>query len=198
MIITFNTQHFFKLQAGDTVIALNPLASNGKKKVSKFGSDIVLQSAYEPEALENTRYGDKEPLEIYGPGDYEVQGLQFQGFNVVVPDGEPQNQTVFTFMFDDVRIGVLGGVDTKALLVPEALEALDEADVIFAPGTNEGFELASSFSPHAIILTGYDNPKEVKDIIETLSQEQYEQLGKLTFKKKDLAAKQNFVYVFST
>lgn len=198
MIITFHSQYFFKVQAGDTVLSLNPLAAAKGKKVSKFGADLILQTTYDAEALQTNHYGDNEPVEIYGPGSYEIQGLQVEGFNVARDEHEPQHTTVFSFLFDDIRVGVLGDVDTKSALSPEALEALGESDLIFAPATEEGIELASSFSPHAIVLAGYDTSKDIASVTTGLSAEQHEMIEKLTIKKKDLSDKQSFVYVFNT
>jgi hypothetical protein len=197
MIITFHTQRFFKLQVGDFTLALDPLSTEKGKKVSKFGSDIALQTVYDPEGLETATYGDREPITMYGPGSYESQGLQIVGFGVSLPDSEPKNHTVYSFVFDDMRIGVLGALDTKGLLPPEALEALDDADIIFTPATEEGIEFASSFSPHALVLTGYEDLKDIKELTDTLSPEQFETLDKLTLKSRDLSDKQSFVYALS-
>ena len=44
MIITHHGKQFFKLQTGDRVIALNPIAKDSKFKTSGFGADIALIS----------------------------------------------------------------------------------------------------------------------------------------------------------
>lgn len=201
MIITPNTNNFFKLQAGDMVIALQPTAGAGKKKASKFGSNIALQSVYSPEGLEYASYGDNVPVAIYGPGSYEVEGIAIEGFGMAPEQRDNESAqdfgAVYTFMFDDMRIGVLGDCFDKKLLPSEALEALAETDIIFVSPQQEAVELATTFSPHLIIAGEGTDTKEAKEFIDTLTSEQHEVVDKLTIKRKDITEKQSFVYVFS-
>ncbi|MCB9809335.1 MBL fold metallo-hydrolase [Candidatus Nomurabacteria bacterium] len=196
MIITFHTQHFFKLQAGDTVIALNPVNANTSTKVNKFGSNIALSTYFagDMQIFDTATYGDNEPVAIYGPGSYEVDGIQIQGFDTLF---EGEHHAVYSFMFDSMRIGVLGDVSDKSTLSPDALEALNDADIIFAPATETAFEMATAFSPHIIIPTGYEDIKEIKPFLDTLSSGQTQKLDKLTIKQKDIESLQSFVYVFT-
>jgi hypothetical protein len=197
MIITFHGQQYFKLQTGQTVIALDPLPAK-TKGVSKFGSDIALATMYDPEddAFATVTYGDKEPVAIYGPGSYEVDGMAIQGFGAHI---EGEFHTVFTFTFDQMDIGFLGGVTDKKALTPEALEALADADIIFTQGSDDGYGLAKSFSPKLIVAMGYDKPadKDVKELLSGLSKDEYDTVDKLTLSRKDLADKQSFVYAFN-
>ena len=184
------------MQAGDTILALNPVNASTSKKVNKFGSDIVMSSYFagDMEIFETATYGDKEPTALYGPGSYEVDGLQITGFDISL---EGEHHTLYTFTFDDIRVAVLGNIDQKAALTPEAMEALDGRDIIFVPATEAGFELATKFTPKVIIPTGYEDVKEIKDFLTTLSSEQMAQVDKLTLKFKDIEALQSFAYVFT-
>jgi hypothetical protein len=196
MILTFHTQHFFKMQAGDTILALNPVNTATSKKVNKFGSDIAMSTYFDGdmEIFETATYGDKEPIALYGPGSYEVDGLQITGYDIPL---EGEHHTLYTFTFDDIRVAVLGTIDQKSALTPEAMEALDNRDIIFVPATDSGFELATKFTPRVIVPTGYNDVSEIKDFLDTLSSEQMMQVNKLTLKFKDIEALQSFAYVFT-
>ena len=196
MILTFHTQHFFKLQAGETVIALNPLAPETGQKISKFGSDVSMACYFDGnmEMFDSATYGDNEPVALYGPGEYEIDGMQVNGFDVVL---EGEHHTIYTFKFDNMKVAVLGAVDQKKALTPDAMEAMDTADIMFVPATEAGFELATAYSPKIIIPTGYDNVKEITEFTETLSSDQIAQVDRLTIKEKDIEALQSFAYVFT-
>jgi len=196
MILTFHTQHFFKLQAGDTVLALNPIAPETGKKTSKFGSDVAMACFFDGnmEMFDNATYGDNEPVALYGPGEYEIEGMQVNGFDILL---EGEHHTIYTFKFDSMKVAVLGSVDQKKALTPDAMEAMDTADIMFVPATEAGFELATAFSPKIIIPTGYDDVKEIKEFTETLSSDQISQVDKLTIKAKDIETLQSFAYVFT-
>lgn len=184
------------MQAGDTILALNPVNTATSKKVNKFGSDIAMSTYFDGdmEIFETATYGDKEPIALYGPGSYEVDGLQITGYDIPL---EGEHHTLYTFTFDDIRVAVLGTIDQKSALTPEAMEALDNRDIIFVPATDSGFELATKFTPRVIVPTGYNDVSEIKDFLDTLSSEQMMQVNKLTLKFKDIEALQSFAYVFT-
>ena len=96
-----------------------------------------------------------------------------------------------------MKVVVMGSVDQKSALTPDAMEAMDSADIMFVPATESGFELATAFSPKIIIPTGYNDVKDIKEFTDTLSSEQMSKVDKLTIKAKDIEALQSFAYVFT-
>ena len=81
MIITYLGKEFFKIQQGDLVVACNPVSKDSKEKQTRFGSRIALSTTNHPDfnGFENVTHGDTTPLEISGPGDYEVGGIFVKG-----------------------------------------------------------------------------------------------------------------------
>ena len=90
MIITHHGKQFFKLQTGDRVIALNPIAKESKFKTSGFGADVALITTNHPDynGSETVTYGDRAPFIISGPGEYELSGIIFRGYGSKGTDGK--------------------------------------------------------------------------------------------------------------
>jgi len=77
MIITYLGKQFFKIQKGDSIIAINPISKESKSKIktSRFGSNIALSTVNHPDynGFDMVSHGDTMPFEISGPGDYEIK-----------------------------------------------------------------------------------------------------------------------------
>ncbi|MCD8494863.1 MAG: MBL fold metallo-hydrolase [Candidatus Pacebacteria bacterium] len=197
MIITHHGKQFFKLQVGDTIIALNPIGKDTDSgKVSKFGADIALSSVQHPlyHGFENVTYGDKEPFTIDSPGSYEVHGYFIQGLMTqTILDGREYINTIYYFTFDDIKILFLGALTSKE--IPAAVqEVIEDVDIIFVPVGQgllmpaEAHKLAVSFNPHIIIPMGYDQ-ESLTQFVKEGGDAQVSAEPKLTLKYKDLAGK---------
>lgn len=203
MIITFQGEQFFKVQAGDTVLAFNPITASKGSKVSKFGADIVFSTNQNDDrynGFDMTSYGDKEPLQIYGAGSYESDGLMIQGYETK-PDESGQIHTVYALTFDDIKIAFLGGVGSKAHMPPEALEDMTDSYLVFVDvAGSDGYSLAASLAPRAIVAMGYQSEKEsaVVDFMKDAGKDNVEVVEKMTLKRKDLETLNGHVYVFKT
>ena len=82
MVITHHGNQFFKLQFGDSTVAINPISKESKMSTSRFGADVCLVSVNHLDfnGAEQIGIGDKQPLVISGPGDYETKGIFIKGF----------------------------------------------------------------------------------------------------------------------
>ncbi len=208
MIITYHGKQFFKLQQGETIVALNPISkdSDFKDKVARFGSGIVLSSVNHPDynGIETVTYGDQEPVAITGPGDYEVKDIFIKGILTKTElDKKPYINTVYNMVLEGINITVLGALN-KTLEAGER-EGAESPDILFVPvgdGKNgllepkDAYKLAVSLEPGIIIPTDYTDAS-LKAFLKEAGAEKTESLDKLVLKKKDLADKQGEVVVLS-
>jgi hypothetical protein len=205
MIITHHGKQFFKLQTGDRVIALNPIAKDSKFKVSGFGADIALITARHPDysGVDTVTYGDRVPMVIQGPGEYEVSGIMIRGYGSK-GFGDLIN-TVYYFEFDDIKICFLGAL-YEGVLPAEAREAIDSVDILFVPiggktviGSDVAAKLARTFEAKMVIPMDYGNDQEsnaLQDFIKEIGGKHNDPIDKLTLKSRDLSGKEAEVVVF--
>ena len=207
MIITYHGKQFFKLQQGDTIVALNPISKDSKykDKIARFGSSLVLSTTNHPDynGIETVTYGDQEPIAITGPGDYEVKDIFIKGILTrTTLDKKEYINTVYNMMLEGISISVLGALG-KPLEAAER-EGIESPDILFVPiGDGENlldpkaaYKLAVSLEPGIIIPTDYDE-KDLKAFLKEAGAEKVEVVDKLVLKKKDLADKQGEVFVLS-
>ena len=199
MIITYHGKQFFKIQQGDTTLAINPLSKDNTLdiKPAKFGSDVVLCSVRHPNynGFENATYNEKEPFKISGPGSYEVNGNSFVGFgSPTTIEGKDYINTIYFFILEGISFCFLGDLGTINI-DQKTKEYIEEVDVIFVPiggsGTLNPVEAAKVvkyFSPKVIIPMDYGKDRDGKSldtfIKETSSTGKPE--PKYVFTKKDL------------
>ncbi|MES2087486.1 MAG: MBL fold metallo-hydrolase [Patescibacteria group bacterium] len=206
MIITYLGLEAFKIQFGDTVIAVNPISKDSKRKVSRFGADIALISLNDPDfnGVEAVTHGDRAPFAITGPGEYEIKGIFIKGFKgeshygLKAGSGESRLNTIYSLSLEGMNLCFLGALDSKDLSA-ETKEALDDIDVLFVPIGGEGvlspslaYELAVKLEPKIIIPTHYENAqdKNLKLFLKEAGEEGIKPVDKLTLKKKDLEGKE--------
>lgn len=207
MILTYFGKQFFKMQLGDTVIAVNPISkdsrlrqdSGGQAKLSgtRFGADVGLISVNHPDynGADGITFGEKKPLIISGPGEYEVKGIFIKGFpSEVEIAGKKYINTIYTLSLDNINMCFLGAL-TKKELTPETKESVEGADIIFVPvglpgfSPRDAYNLASSFGPKIIIPMDYD-AASLKVFLKEGGAEDAEELDKYTVKRKDIEGKE--------
>ena len=83
MIITYYGNQFFKIAQGDTVVAINPPAKDGKngKDAARFGSVLALSTTMHPDfnGFDRVTLGAAVPFCISGPGEYEHSDISVLG-----------------------------------------------------------------------------------------------------------------------
>lgn len=209
MVITYYGKQFFKLQLGDTIIAVNPISKNSKLSGARFGADIGLISVNHPDynGGEVIGFGEKKPLIINGPGEYEIKGIFIKGFpgesgldglpaaqGHVAQAGKKFINTIYILSLDNINICILGVQSTKQVSV-ETKEAIDGVDILFVPlglpglSPRDAYNLASSFEPKVIIPMDYDSAA-LKVFLKEGGAEDAESLDKYTVKRKDLEGKE--------
>jgi L-ascorbate metabolism protein UlaG (beta-lactamase superfamily) len=209
MIITYHGKACVKLQTGDTVIALGPIAKSSQFKTSGFGADIALIPIRSEDygGTDMVTYDDKVPFVINGPGEYEKNGLAVRGFKTAgMKDGEPAVNTSYLFEFDSMVVAYLGAMSEKE--IPENLRAEGEnIDIVIVPiggktvlGPEDAYKVARTLSPKLIIPVDYGKDQEGNALKQFLSVagKHPEPTDKLTIKLKDLSGKDGEVAVITS
>lgn len=201
MVITYHGRGFLKLTQGETVIAVNPIGKESSAKQTRFGADVALITASHPDynGVEAVTYGEREPVVISGPGDYEVQNIFIHGTGVQTTlDKKNYIATLYGVEMEGMKLSIIGPC-TEA---PEAKdrEGLEQADMLFVSLQNLGaaaaYKLAVSLEPGLIIPIDYDE-STLKAFLKEAGAEKIERLDKLVVKKKDLAGKEAEVVVLT-
>jgi len=221
MVITYLGGECFKVSQGELAIALNPPSKDSNLRSPKFGSDIVLVSYNHDDfnGVENCIYGEREPFAIQGPGEYEVKGVAVRGFasetsydlpsgKAGMPAGTGLN-TIYSILFEGMNLVFLGALGS-AVLSKEALQELDDIDILFVPIGGKGmldagdaYKLAVQLEPKVVVPMGYNlpagrcEPSALKAFLKEAGAEDVAPIDKLTVKKKDLEGKEGEVIVLS-
>ncbi len=208
MIITFEGAEFFKVQYGDVTLAFNPISKRSKLKGSRFGADLALISANNPDlnGAESVSLGDKKPFVISGPGEYEYKGVLVRGFTSETQyGGEKSINTIYVVSLENINLCFLGALSKKDLPA-ETSEGIDEVDILFVPiggsgvlAPTEAYELAVSLEPKLIIPMHF-GAVGAKNALEVFLKEGgikngSDKTDKLTIKKKDLEGREGDIVV---
>lgn len=216
MIITYQGIESFKVQFGDTVIAINPVSKQSSFKTSRFGADIALISAQHPDlnGADNVGIGEKTPFVISGPGEYEVKDIFIRGYisntSYGLKSGDaPKVNTIYTLTVDNIRLCFLGALGS-AELPPETKVAFEDIDVLFVPiggdgvlDASEAYKFAVKLEPKIIIPMHFDEKGELgdKNALKTFLKEgdstDVKPVDKLTIKRKDLEGKEDDIIVLA-
>ncbi len=205
MIITYNGCEFFKVQQGETVLALNPISKESKYdgKISRFGSLIALSTTNHPDynGIESVTHGDNIPVSITGPGDYEVKEIFIKGIGTKTTlDKKEYINTMYSLTLEGITLCFLGPL-TKEPATGER-EGLESPDILFVPVNKElldptaAYKLAVSLEPSIIIPMDYDDAS-LKAFLKEAGQEKAERMDKLTLKKKEIEAKESEVIILT-
>jgi hypothetical protein len=147
MVITYYGHEFFKLQFGDTVIAVNPVSKQSSLKQTRFGADIVLlgsQNDPNKNGVDMVTHGEKVPFVISGPGEYEVGGIFVKGASIT-PEGaeagkHPYMMTAYWLLLEGMRLCFLNGLSVKHLS-KETREMIGEVGKAFKRNPGERVHL---------------------------------------------------------
>lgn len=205
MVITYYGKQFFKLQLGDTVIAVNPIGRDSKLKGARFGADVGLISVnhLDYNGADAISFGDKKPLIISGPGEYEIKGIFIKGFSTEATAGNKKYvNTVYTLNLDNINICILGVLTNKEIS-PEIKEVIDGVDILFVPiglqglSTRDAYNLAAALEPKVIIPMDYEVPA-LKVFLKEAGAEDTNPIDKYTLKRKDIEGMEGEVVVLRT
>ncbi len=203
MIITYYGNEFFKIAQGDTVIAINPPAKEGKngKDAARFGSVLALSTTAHPDfnGFDRVTLGAAIPFCVSGPGEYEHSSVVVQGKGTTTTiDGKEYNTAVYSLIFEDTKLGFVGPI-TRPLLAAE-MEILNNCDILFVPITTLGAAIANkvavAIEPKIIIPMDY-TAENLKTFLKEAGEEKVEPLDKLTIRRKEIEAKEGEVIVLA-
>lgn len=203
MIITYFAREFFKVQFGDIVVAVNPVSKQSKYKTTRFGADIALISVNDPDhnGIEHVENSGKDLFTIWGPGEYEVQGVSVRGFLGKQQENDALLHTLYAVSLEDISLCFLSGGDAGELDA-STKEALGEVDILFVPVGNDAkaamlaYKRATALEP-GIIIPSYDSgsPEALKTFLKEGGAEGLPPIEKLTVRKKDVVGKEGEVVV---
>lgn len=205
MIITYHGGQFVKIAQGDTVIAANPFGKNSSYKPIRYGARIGLVSVNHPDynGVENLSHGDKVPLIVSGPGEYEIGGIAISGFLAPKPFGKDALlNTIYTLDLEGIRLCFLGALSSGELS-PELFEGIGSVDILFVPigggdllSPSDAEKLAVSLDAKLVIPLAWDtDEKQLALFKKEAGADGVLPIDKLTLKKKDLEGKEGEVVV---
>lgn len=194
MIITWNGEGCFKFQNGETSLLTDvPDTSSGlsspRGKVSVYVKTLTPWP--DPKPYE---YGDTT---IYGAGEYDVRDIKIRGHELVGESTKSFFKTVYTIVWDDISIGILG--HATGPIPPALLENFEETDILIAPAGGSPFmdqkeliKLVKQLNPKVFIPSFYKieglkrKADGIAQIAEALNGGEERGEEKFVFKKKDL------------
>ena len=168
MIITYHGENYFKLQAGNTTVLINPTNLRSFR-----GADLVLES----ERMDKPNPVEGDFLAVDSPGEYEVKGVRVSGFNIP----EEAQKTIYRLEIDEMRVGIFGNL--KNDLGPKILENFFRVDVLIAPPLSK---TVKQIEPSLFVMAP---EKNLKNFLKDLGRDKCETEEKIVVKKKDLKPK---------
>lgn len=165
MVITAHGEGVFRVQIGETVIAVDPMDSRIK-------ADILLKTR-----LETAKFPFPTQMpEISGAGEYEVKGIEISGYLAKTSKSAIYN--IYVVMADELRLAFFGNLDSAP--DESALKNLSQIDIAFMPPALA--KLAKTLQPNIVVPAYYKQTKAAAEVFGGKS----ETADKLVIKKKDL------------
>lgn len=167
LTISWLGHSFFKLQAGDLTVAIDPF--NEAKvglKCPRFNADLLLVS-HDHDDHNNRAAIMGKPFVVTGPGEYEVGGCAVYGvasFHDARGGAERGRNTMYRLEIEGVRVAHLGDIGQEKL-TPAQLDVLDGVDVLLVPvgGTytvdgKQAAVLVEQIEPKVVVPMHYQTP----------------------------------------
>lgn len=200
MVITNHGLDCFKLKYGDTTVAFNPPAEDSDLDEHRFGADIVMQSIRHPDYAGGhlLSAGDKDPVVLNGPGEYEISGISIDGIaSDAHYDDQKQINTIFVFRMQDMDICFIGPIASKDL-PPGAQELMESIDLLFVPiggeptlTPSDAYKLAVQIEPAIVIPTHFTDADDdgLNTLVNESGQDDVGRGEKLTLSSRDLSGR---------
>jgi hypothetical protein len=149
---------------------------------SKYQSRIVIYTSDKYDVLGL----DTEPVVIRGPGEYEIGGVEINGYN------GGNGDTMYVINHDGVIVGVLGELDEP--LSDKRIEKVNAVDVLLAPAmigkeasAKLVLEWAKKWGANYLIPTGWIEDSQILEkFLDIADQEGIEQSELLKVDKDNL------------
>jgi L-ascorbate metabolism protein UlaG (beta-lactamase superfamily) len=214
MTTTWYGQACFKIQSGDTVIAIDPFAKEIGLTPPRFQAHLALVT-HDHYDHNNVSSLGGEPFTITSPGEYEVRGVYVRGIETYhdASGGKERGlNTVYTIDVEGIRIAHLGDFG-EAELRNETLEQLGDVTVLMLPvgGTytidaGVAVKIVNSVEPRYVIPMHYKIPgikanlASVDAFLKEVGATKVQPQDKFILKKKDIGSedKQTEVILLKT
>jgi L-ascorbate metabolism protein UlaG (beta-lactamase superfamily) len=176
MVITNLGEGCFRLQSGETSLLLDPIGNRLK-------ADLVLKTAASADVI------DGSPDTISFPGEYEVKGIEVEGYGSAEESTAKIIKTIYAVTWEDIRFVFLGQLAN----VPGAdvLEKIGDPDVLIIPVDSDHFfdpeaaaKLIKQIEPK-VAIPNFAGEKDLKALRKAVGQDAPKE-DKFVFKKKDL------------
>jgi L-ascorbate metabolism protein UlaG (beta-lactamase superfamily) len=176
MVITNLGEGCFRLQSGETSLLLGPVGNRLK-------ADLTLKTAASAEGI------DESPETISFPGEYEVKGIEVEGYGSSEESTVKVLKTIYAVNWEDMRFVFLGQLANP----PEAdvLERIGDPDVLIIPVSEDHFftaedaaKLIKQIEPK-VAIPSFAGEKDMKALRKAMGQDAAKE-DKFVFKKKDL------------
>lgn len=181
MVLNYFGEGCFRLQSGELSVLINP--SNNRLK-----ADVTVKTIAPADGV--------TPGEIAFPGEYEVKGIDIQGWQVAEESSDKYVKTVYALTWEDMKFVFLGHI--AGPLRAELVEELGEPDLLFVPTGDEHFikgedaaKMIKQLEPKIIVAAYYKNANELAKAmgVTPVTEE------KLVFRKKDILDAKNKLVV---
>lgn len=205
MILTFHGGACVRASAGDTTLVFGPVSKASERfKPTNFGADVafVPLNHADMNGVEEAGRGDKRPMAILGPGEYEVKSITATGFPSKSSWGAAERiNTIYSVHFDGLSVLYLGALRDAAL--PAEVMEMDSPDILITPVGDEGAlspadaqKLAVKLEAKIVIPILW-NEKTLKQFLKEAGAEGAKPVEKLTLKPRDVDGKENEVVVLA-
>lgn len=201
MDISWHGQACFKIKAKSATILIDPFdpTKTGLKSPKDLSADMVLKTHDHPDH----NYFDElvgDPVQISGPGEYEVKGVSIVGvstFHDKTEGSERGKNTVYNLQVDGLSIVHLG--DLGHLLTENQIASIGNTDILMIPvggfytiDAKEAAEVVAQLEPSVILPMHYSidghNPNltGVEPFLKEMGIENISPLPKLSITKDKL------------
>jgi L-ascorbate metabolism protein UlaG (beta-lactamase superfamily) len=162
LTITWLGHSFFKLQAGDATVAIDPYDAATGLKPPRFNADLLLIT-HEHHDHNNRATVMGQPFEVAAPGEYEVKGCTVYGV-AGFHDTKGGRNTMYRLEMEGIRVVHLGDIGQEKL-TPAQLEVLDGVDVLLIPvggkytvNGQQAASLVDQLEPRIVVPMHYKIP----------------------------------------
>ncbi len=134
MVITWYGQACFKIQSGDTVVAIDPFGKEIGLTSPRFRADVALVTHAHPDHANTNSLGGG-PFIISGPGEYEVKGVNVIGIETFHDSSSGAmrgKNTLYVIDMEEIRLLHMGDFGESELRT-ETLDAVGDVDIVMIP-----------------------------------------------------------------
>ena len=215
MVIAYYGISCFKIQSGDTVLAIDPFDKSSGLTPPRFQTDIVLSSHNHPNHNNIDSLAPKQESGIFAittPGEYEIHGIQIRGipsWHDAKSGAEKGKNTIYVIEWENMRVVHMGDYGEHELR-DELHETIGTPDILMLPiggrdtiDEETAVKLIAHIEPRIIIPMHYKIPgvttkwSDVEEFLKEMGEKTAPE-ERFTIKKKDVPAENQRIVVLKT